>query len=771
MVQFTYHPPVWLLAATAALLVLMLWLSYRAARGKPKTALRVALIGLRMVTIGAVILCLLDPEWVEVIKHQQKSRVAVLLDTSRSMTIRDVPGNRFEAAKDWITHQMVPVVPPGVALSTFGFDQSLAPLPALDSASPTGAVTALSDTLERVLHLPGDDPLLGVLVISDGIDNVDRAPERVARLYRRQGIPIHTVTVGTTNDVRDIILENVRVKRGVPNESPTRVAVMIRSPGYSDRTVSVQIRSQKEVVATREVKLNGGSQQVDLDLTPRQKGFQIYEAEIAPVEGEWLTSNNRRKFGLEVVDPTIHVLYMEGTPQQPTSPIPEWKYLQDALQSDPNIKVKTLYRQFGANGQHLNTIDIDPDSGEKIYPVEHPTKGFPRTLSGLLEYDVVIHSDIKKESFTGGQLENIAHLVEQNGGGFVMIGGNSAFGKGGYHRTILDRIIPVAMEQDNDSQNTPFRLQIARGAWTHPVLNIGSTLEETQLIWTKKFPALYGFNRVDRAKPGATVLAENPMYRSPYGTGLLLAVQEIGKGRSMAFTSDTTRTWGRDFETLWGEPRHAGPVTEENCDSRYYRQFWVNAIRWLASGKMGRTNSPVTLELAQSQVLPNETIQAKVTVRDSELNEVSNAEVSLILSSAGTTNSPIRAQYDAPNRCYVADVRTPAAGTYIVTAVAHRSGARLGDDPQLLVSESADMEMADVRARPEFMAKLAKDSNGETFALTGGANVSPAYAFAKAPAPTVEYRRTAAWDKSVWLGTILGLLATEWALRRVKGLA
>jgi uncharacterized membrane protein len=771
MIQFTYHPPLWTLLAAAAVLALSFWLSYRSAKGRPSPALRLFLVTLRLLAIIAVVLCLLDPQWVEMIRHQQKSRVAVLVDTSRSMSIRDVPGTRLDSAKAWIKEKMLPVVPSGVSISTYAFDQSLTPLPVLDSASPTGSVTALSETLEKVLNLPGEDPLLGVFLVSDGIDNADRDPERVARLYRRKGVPIHTLTVGTTNDMQDIILENVQVKRAVPNEAPTRVALTIRSPGFSDKTVSVQVRSQKDVLVTREVTLNGGVQKVELDLTPRQKGFQIYEAVIPPMEGEWLTSNNRRKFGLEVVDPTIHVLYMEGTPQQPASPQPEWKYLKDALQSDPNIKVTTLYREFGSKGQHLNTIDVDPETGEKIYPVEHPTHGFPRTLPGLLEYDVVIHSDIKKESFTSQQLDNIARLVEQYGGGFVMIGGNSAFGKGGYHQTILDRIIPVAMETDNDSQNLPVRLKVPRAAWTHPILNIGSTPEETQAIWTRKFPTLYGFNRVDRAKPGAIVLAENPSYQSPYGTGVLLAVQEIGKGRSMAFTSDTTRTWGRDFETIWGEPRQGGMMSEANSDSRYYRQFWVNAIRWLATGKMGRTNNPVTLELAQSQSLPNEAIAAKIKVRDTDLKEVSNAQVALVLSTPGKTNVTVRAQYDASTRSYTADVRAPSAGTFTVTAIADRGGVRLGDDKQLLVSESADIEMTDVRARPEFMAKLAKDSNGESFTLTGPSTVSPAYAFAKAPAPTIEYRRTAVWDKALWLTAILGLLATEWAVRRKKGLA
>ena len=80
--------------------------------------------------------------------------------------------------------------------------------------------------------------------------------------------------------------------------------------------------------------------------------------------------------------------------------------------------------------------------------------------------------------------------------------------------------------------------------------------------------------------------------------------------------------------------------------------------------------------------------------------------------------------------------------------------------------------MSDVRARPEFMAALAKESKGESFVLSStSGNLSPAYAFAKAPPPTIEYRRTAAWDKASWLTLILALLATEWAVRRIRGLA
>jgi uncharacterized membrane protein len=623
-----------------------------------------------------------------------------------------------------------------------------------------------------LLAIPREDPLAGVVVCSDGIENARRDPEAVAKSYRRKGIPIHTVTIGTTNDLQDIILENVQVKRAVPNQAPTKIGITLRAMGYQNQSVPLQVFRGNQVVAQQRVKLKDGAQRLDIDFTPRQKGFQIYEVRVPTQEGEWLATNNRRMFGLEVVDPTIRVIYMEGTPQQPTSPIPEWKYLKDALESDPNIKVKTLYRQLGASGQFLNTVDSDPETGTRIYPVEHPTQGFPRTLPDLLNYDVIIHSDIKTDSFTKEQLQNIARLVEEFGGGFVMIGGNSAFGKGGYHRTILDRIIPVAMEKENDSQARPFRIQVPAAALNHPLIALGATREETEAIWHKKFPVLHGCNLVDRAKPGAVVLAADPASQNSYGARLILAVQNIGKGRSMAFTSDTTRTWGKDFETTWGERINPGmPLNEANCDSRYYRQFWVNAVRWLAAGRIGRTNNPVSLELAQSYCSPDEKIAAAVKVRDNDLKAIGTADVTLVLSSAGKTNRTIKPVYDRTSQSYQSDLLPADIGDFLVTATATFKGAKIGEDRQMLVCETGDREMADLRAKPDLMAKIARASGGTSLAPMVGDTNRISAVIGNAPAPTVEYRRTPAWDKTWWLGTILGLLSIEWIVRRLSGMA
>ncbi len=767
MTEFS-HPadPLWIVVAAVAAIALV-GTSYAFARGKRGTAVRVVGTVLRVVALAILVACLLDPQHVEKLLHPHRVRLAVLLDGSQSMATADVRGGRLAVARDWISRNVLRGLPAGVEVVPLSFSDRVASATNLAALGPTGPTTAIAGALSTVLAAPGDDPLTGVVLLSDGIETSGQSPEAVARQFKRRGIPVHTVGVGTTNEMRDIVLEQVQVKRSVANDAPTRVSLRLRSPGFAGTNVVVQIRRGREIQATKEVRLSGATQSADIDFVPRGKGFQVYEVAITPQPGEWLAANNRRQFGLEVVDPTLRVIYMEGTPQTAESPMPEWKYLKDALQSDKNIKVKVLYRQFGNNGRVLNAADTDPVTGERVFPVEHPTEGFPKTLEKLLEYDVVIHSDIRRESFTPEQLENIAKLVEVHGGGFVMIGGNSAFGRGGYHKTVLDRIIPLAMEGAYDNVASPVRLAVPKNAWTHPLIAIGADAADTRRIWTERFPTLYGYNRVERAKPGATVL----------GTGdddvVLMAVQEAGRGRTMAFTSDTTRSWGKDFETIWGEPirRDAG-LYEANCDSRYYRSFWVNAVRWLAAGKTGRTNQPVVLELAQGYAAPGDNIEANIRVRDVAQRDITTADVSLFVSGVGVTNRlAATARYDAASRSYRATLPVPAAGTHIVTAHAAIRGTRLGEDRQLLVSEVIDREMSDLRARPDVMAAIARASGGQAFAASADPGTTLSKVLAGVPPPTEELKRTPLWDKPVWLLAVLGLLSAEWGLRRWRGLA
>src|SRR5579863_2286195 len=174
MIRLTYMPELKWLVASAALSAAAVVLSYSWAKGRGNRWLRLGLAGLRWIIITALVLCLLDPEWIEAIKHQQKSRLAVLVDTSKSMSIKDVPEGRLSAAKHWLQNQFAAVKPKDMGIEYYTFSQSVAPLNSPDEARADGQVTALADALQALLAVPSDGPLVGVVVCSDGIENVRR---------------------------------------------------------------------------------------------------------------------------------------------------------------------------------------------------------------------------------------------------------------------------------------------------------------------------------------------------------------------------------------------------------------------------------------------------------------------------------------------------------------------------------------------------------------------------------------------------------------------
>ncbi len=747
----------------------MVW-SYYAARGGAHGGLRLGLLGLRMLTLAVVAVCLLDPQRVEEIRHFQPACVAVLVDTSRSMGWKEGEASRLDLAKNWVKHELK--VPDNFLVSYYGFSSNLFALANIDAAAANGNRTALAETLENLAAATAQNPPASVVLLSDGGDNSLQSAETIAEVFGQKKIPIHTVALGATNEPPDIVLENVQVRRALLNQSTTKAVVTLRSSGFSGQTVPLRIVKDNKVLAERKVKLTGGSQRVEVEFTPALPGFQTFEAEVPPQPGERLTINNRREFGLTVVDQVLRVIYMEASGDENGAFQP--LYLKHALEDTPGIEVKTLYvEQYGAPASLNDKVAyVDPKNGDRIYRVQHPTQGYPRTLEELLKYQVVIFSDVPKDDFTPEQLRATERFVTEFGGGFAMVGGHTSFGAGGYQHTIIDNLIPVAMEGEADLTEDTFHPRVLDNAWTHPIMRLSADAEENRAIWTTKFPQLQGYNRVDRAKPGATVLLEHPSDRTTYGPAIILATQEVGKGRTMALTTDTTYLWGQWFETIWGEKIDANlPLSEQNCDSRYFKQFWLNAIRWLSAHKFDFERNLVALELAQTYCAPNLEVPVRVRAANRGGQDAVDAAVVLHLTDGGTEVQTVRAIYSEEQRNYQANVKLPAAGKFLLRATARFKDGKTAEDQQVLVGEDADWEMADIRARPETLAALSRWSGGRVFSPQKNQAGLMANAMGGAKPATVEYRKTPFWDKSWWLGTIIALLSVEWIVRRLRGMA
>ena len=204
-------------------------------------------------------------------------------------------------------------------------------------------------------------------------------------------------------------------------------------------------------------------------------------------------------------------------------------------------------RKFGHDVTHLKAHDVP--------------ENFPWTMDELNKYDVVILSDIGSNSFLlpnrvfgEGQrcvnrLDLLAKWVRE-GHGLMMAGGYLSFagfeGKAHYHGTSIEDVLPVEISPFDDRAEKPQGV-IPKIVSNHPIVNDLSPI-----------PILLGYQKL-LAKESSNILMkvdDNP----------LLIVNEVDKGRSIAFASDIAPHWAPEAFMQWSG----------------YGQLFSNCVKWLS---------------------------------------------------------------------------------------------------------------------------------------------------------------------------------------------
>ena len=129
---------------------------------------------------------------------------------------------------------------------------------------------------------------------------------------------------------------------------------MVEAQGYAGHVVQVRVFEGGTEVARTDATLDdaGGDQEVVEHLTPAEVGQHEYRAEVTTDPGENIRWNNQRDFFLNVTDPRVRVLYLEGAVR------PEFRFLRRTLERDH--LVESVARELSASG------DVRPERAKEI---------------------------------------------------------------------------------------------------------------------------------------------------------------------------------------------------------------------------------------------------------------------------------------------------------------------------------------------------------------------------------------------------------------------
>jgi len=291
----------------------------------------------------------------------------------------------------------------------------------------------------------------------------------------------------------------------------------------------------------------------------------------------------------------------------------------------------------------------------------------------------------------------------------------------------------------------PHRVSLTDDGAAHPVMRLADSVAETRGRW-EAAPPFGHVVTLGRQRPGTTVLA------TAQDAGIrdvpLVAIQRFGRGRTMVFTGEASWRW-----------KMLAPSNDD-----LYDRFWRQTARWLAAD----APDPVSLRSVGGRS-EGDPLRFDVSVADSAFSPVLDATVRMrIRDPQGDVTEPLVTPVAGQPGRYAVEVPSRGRGVYQVTATAGRDAVELGRAGLSVLVGGADLELTDPRRHDAVLQRLADASGGrflladdiDTLAATLGAAVADA-------APTTKHDL---WH-TVWAFVlVLGVVSTEWVLRRQWGL-
>ena len=722
------------------------------------------LAALRTFAILIVALFLLQPVLRLTRTESTQTTVAVLMDVSESMGIKDTAGDRsrLEAGTAALRAQpqaMLEGLARAQKVRLFSFGAVTAELSdpqRLDTLRPEQKATALGDALRDVAKEIPREQLGGIVLLSDGASNRGDAPEEVGRTL---GVPVFPVAlggrVGERGRFHDVAVARVPQSARFIVNNKADVNVQLSHAGLqrftdAERELKLRLLEGDTELAARTTRFppEDGTLDQELSFVPSQVGIHVLRGTLDALPNETVTENNTRSFTVQVTDPRIRVLIVEGVVRT------EYRFLRRVLESDPNLEVTGVVK---LSGKRFLIQGVQP--GVDL------SRGLPSQKEDYAKFDVVVLGDIGRDEFSGVQIEYLKDFVNA-GGGLMALGGYHAFGAGGYADSALADVLPVTMggERDGHIEEAFVPVLTAEGK-AHPVFEGCGTLFESA-----EPPSLDGANRVTGAKPGAEVLAVHPAEKAGDGRMPVVAVQPYGAGHVMVLTADTTWKWRFVLEA-------------RGVESPYYR-FWRQSLRWLAGRKEQEAGpgQSVGAWASRMEYEPGEQVVLKARVKDRQGQPEEQAAVEVRIS------YPIPVQKLAPDGKEVQEKEAlvqleplplslgeyqsswgpPAAGLYQAAATARAGDDVLGTAQFEFVVGQAASEFDHVDVAEQTLRAVANETGGVYHTLATAGRIPDELAQRRSLVAHREEMNL--WNAPWFLAVFLACVTAEWILRKRRGL-
>lgn len=596
--NFTWLLDTWRLLLSALVLLTFIAEVTLAIRQRKLGGNRWQSYALRAVAVICLALLILEPGYNKRLEDENPPQIAVLVDQSASMSIRDYdersPGSpRYQRLQEHWKAQ-----PSKIHYTKYNFGQELSPASTqeLYPKAPSQGRSSLDQALFS-LAKEQELPLSGVLVLSDGLVATDNnAMLSLRDAVRALSLPVSFANVSKTKR-RDIALVQPKIPEFCFAQNVQEFSVDFRRESIQQGTFKAELWRDNQAIDSQVLTLSPSQTHKTITFRhrPDRTGNFVYSIRVAPVDDEATTRNNAVYRQVSVLRDKVRVLHVAGRP--------DWdvRALRNLLKRDPNVELLSYYILRDEQDQMRD----DPRAPMSLIQ-------FPR--QELFEEELGSFDLIILQNFDATARANYNRNLGQfilDGGTVVVIGGDLGLATGDYSVPPFSKLLP-ALPKIEKMRTDPYGLELTAKGKQHPVTAWMQALAGPKGL---DLPAIDTFNRSTRSlgqdQRSQILLQSTASETEP--SYPLLAVAEPGKGRLLELLTASSWRWGfaAKINRLQG--------------LRPYDRLWQEMIRW----SLREDPSPLSLK-SQHRLIPSGD-PIKVQVSTHQRDGAMQAEVPLTL--------------------------------------------------------------------------------------------------------------------------------------------
>ena len=396
------------LLALVPLVAVILYLAKTSRRGMRPQRAKAALC----LRLGVVLLLVLALADLRVRTVADKLAVAFLVDVSDSV------GAAANATALPVIRQALAAAPSGDEAAVVAFagdayvERPPSPgrdVPPLASNPPRGA-TDIAGALRLGLGLLPTDRARRIVVLSDGDENRGHAADE-ARVAAAAGVPVDYVMLGGDRGP-EVLVRSVEAPGALREGDQFSIRVTLDSTVETDARLVLMTDGRLDEATgtgrTAPVQLHPGTNSVVLPHDPLPSGFHTFRVQVEP--GQDTIAENNEGIAFTTITGKPRILMVEATKG-------EARFLTDALK---------------AGGVDASVV---------------PPTGLPADVAGMRAWDGVVLVNTPATSLSPQQMRSLKDYVQSFGGGLTIVGGDRSFVLGGYQRTPLEELSPIAMQR------------------------------------------------------------------------------------------------------------------------------------------------------------------------------------------------------------------------------------------------------------------------------------------------------------------------------------